>query len=75
MREIILISILENVAPAFHKAVWRKREVNKSFRSLKELSEHCNLKNCNYKTVVDGKVIRTQLNGLLDGYGRRYTAY
>jgi len=71
-REIILMSYLQNVGSIFGKAKWKRVEMNKSFKSVKELSGAYPLINCNYKEVVNGRVIRATLNGCIDRSGRRY---
>lgn len=69
---IIILSELQNVAPRFKRAIWRKKEVNRIFSSAKEAGKYYNLKNCNYEFEdSDGRVIRRVLNARLDSYGNR----
>lgn len=44
--KILVISELKNVNGAFKKAIWRKYEVNRYYKSAKEAKRYHNLKNC-----------------------------
>lgn len=70
--KVIILSELQNVAPRFKRAIWRKRNVNRVFNSAKEAAKYYNLRNCNYDFEdEDGEIIRSVRNGLLDAYGKR----
>ena len=70
--KIIILSELQNVAPRFKSAIWRKREVNRIFNSAKEAAKYYNLRNCNYDFENEaGEIIRSVRNGVLDAYGNR----
>lgn len=70
--KVIILSELQNVAPRFSRAIWRKRNVNRVFNSAKEAKKYYNLRNCNYDFEdEDGEIIRSVRNGVLDAYGNR----
>ena len=67
-----MLSELQNVAPRFKRAIWRKKEVNRIFSTAKEAAKYYNLKNCNYDFENEnGETVRSVRNGLLDAYGNR----
>lgn len=69
---VIILSELKNVAPIFHRAIWRRKEVNRIFASAKEAAKYYNLKNCNYDFVDEsGETVKSVRNGCLDAYGKR----
>lgn len=69
---VIILSELQNVAPRFRRAIWRKREVNRIFASAKEAGKYYNLRNCNYDFEdEDGNIVKSVRNARLDGYGNR----
>lgn len=70
--KVIILSELQNLAPRFKRAIWRKREVNRIFSSAKEAGKYYNLRNCNYEFEnEDGEIIRSVRNAKLDAYGKR----
>ena len=70
--KVIILSELQNVAPRFKRAIWRKRNVNRVFNSAKEAAKYYNLRNCNYDFVDEsGETVKSVRNGLLDAYGKR----
>ena len=69
---VIVLSELQNVAPHFRRAIWRKKEVNRIFASAKEAGKYYNLRNSNYDFENEaGEIIRSVRNGVLDAYGNR----
>lgn len=70
--KVIILSELQNVAPRFRRAIWRKKEVNRIFPSAKEAGKYYNLRNCNYDFENEaGEIVRSVRNARLDGYGNR----
>lgn len=70
--KVIILERLENVAPRFQRAIWRKREVNRTFASAREAGKYYNLKNCNYNFEDKaGNIVKSVRNAMLDGYGNR----
>ena len=68
-----LNSVLRNVAPRFHRAIWREYEVDKYYDSVAAMGKEHNVKNCNYQFEDENeKVLRIVRNGKIDGYGTRY---
>lgn len=69
---VIILSELQNVAPRFKRAIWRKRNVNRVFTFAKEAARYYNLRNCNYDFEDDdGDIVKSVRNARLDGYGNR----
>lgn len=69
---VIILSELQNVAPRFSRAIWRKKEVNRIFASAKEAAKYYNLRNCNYDFENEaGEIVKSVRNAKLDGYGNR----
>lgn len=70
--KVIILRELQNVAPRFKRAIWRKREVNRIFDSAKEAEKYYNLRNCNYDFEdEDGNIVKSVRNAKLDAYGNR----
>lgn len=70
--KVIILSELQNVAPRFRMAIWRKKEVNRIFSSAKEAEKYYNLRNCNYDFENEaGEIVKSVRNAKLDAYGKR----
>ena len=64
---------LRNVAPRFHKAIWREYDVRCSYNSAAEAKRFHNLQNCKYQYEdEEGNVLSRYNNAKMDGYSRRY---
>lgn len=72
MKEIFIDYELKNVAPRFHKAIWRKYSVKKSYSTAKEAWKFHKRENCCYEHRTDGKTIIRVNNAKVDAYGTRY---
>lgn len=48
MKTLVITERVENVAPRFHKAIWRQTKVNRIFNSAKEARKMYDLSKCNY---------------------------
>lgn len=73
MKRVFLNTALINVAPRFHKAIWKEKEVRKVYNSVKEMSKHYNVRNCNYDIINDNDdIIRRVHNGHINSLGDRY---
>ena len=72
-KHVILESVLRNVAPKFHKAIWRSYQVNNCYDSVSQMGKSYNVRNCNYRIEDnENNIIRIVENGKLDSYGTRY---
>lgn len=70
--EVFIKYELKNIAPRFHRAIWRRDKVMRGYASAKEARKFHNLKNCCYEYRVGDKVVACYNNANIDAYGRRY---
>lgn len=71
-RRIKVITELKNVAPRFKKAIWREKEIGRTYKNKAEASIFHNLKNCHYAYVNEyDNIIAEYNNAIIDAYGRR----
>ena len=74
MKKLVrLNTVIENVAPRFRKAIWRKYEVNKYYNSVADMRKEYYVKNCNYQFEDENEnILKVVRNGKIDCYGTRY---
>ena len=70
--EIFIKYELKNVAPRFHKAIWRKYSVMRGYTNAMNASYYHNLRNCCYEHRLNGITVATFNNAKIDAYGTRY---
>lgn len=71
--QITILHELTNIAPKFTAAIWRKKEVNRTYKNAKEAKKYYNLRNCEYEYVNEsGERIKYYNNAKIDSYGKRY---
>ena len=71
--KIKVISELNNIAPRFKKAIWRKIEIGMTYSSKAEAQMYHNLHNCHYAYINDSDEIASEYNNAkIDRYGKRY---
>lgn len=72
MTEVFIDYELKNIAPRFHKAIWRKYPVMRIYPTAKEAWKNHKRENCCYEHRIDGKTINYINNAKIDAYGTRY---
>lgn len=74
MKKLVrLNTVIKNVAPRFHRTIWREYEVNKYYDSVADMAKEHNVKNCNYQFEDENEnIIKVVRNGKIDCYGKRY---
>ena len=70
--EVFINYELKNIAPRFHRAIWRKYRVMQGYPSAKEARKYHNLNNCCYEHRAKGRTIACINNAKINAYGRRY---
>lgn len=76
MKTLVITERVENVAPRFHKAIWRQTKVNRIFNSAKEARKMYDLSKCNYHYEDEsGKNLGGYCNADVDSFGNRKPSY
>lgn len=72
MKEIFVRYELKNIAPRFHKAIWHKYSVMRSYPTAKRAWKLHKRENCCYEHRINGETVDCINNAKIDAYGTRY---
>ena len=74
MKKLVrLNTVLRNVAPRFHRTIWREYEVDNYYNSVADMRKEHNIKNCNYQFEDENEnILKVVRNGKIDAYGTIY---